>query len=192
MSFARAFSNSTRREKPPENVDPIYVGRAATQRGGRPVNRTQISSPISLVSTSNPHVYTAERIAGATPIEIRKVSNHSSSDSSASEESDSCFSLKTSGTVTDASSIDDSPISTSPEANYLTSFLKPGISARARSGTESSADSYDPDVTPRIPQRAPSHSKKAHQELHEKRSLQRILTPPAVSRLQHLRTNAQI
>lgn len=180
MSFARAFSTATRREKPPA-VEPIYVGRAATQRNGRPVHRTQISSPTALISTSNVHVYTAQRIAGATPIEIRKVS-HSSSDSSASDESDNCFSLRSAGTITDASSIDESPTSTSPETNYLTSYLKAGAAkgTRERSATESSADSYDPDVTPRIPQRAPSHSKKAHQELHHKKSLQRIQTPPVV------------
>lgn len=176
MSFARAFS--TRRDKP--EMEPIYVGRAATQRGGRPVIRTQISSPMALVSTSNVHLYTAQRIAGTSPIEIRKVSQ-SSIDSSSSDESEASFSsAQSNGTITDASSIDDSPISTSPEPNYLTSYFKSTVvkSTRSRSETQSSTESNDPDATPRLPQRAPSHSKAAHEVLHRKRSLQRMLSPP--------------
>ena len=177
MSFARAWSN--RREK--AKTESLCVGRAAVQRGGRPILRTQISSPMALVSTSNVHVYTAQVIAGTRPIEIRQVSD-STIDTSSSDESDTSFSssVQSAGTLTDASSIDDSP-TTSPSLNQFTSLLKPTMisTTRSRSYTDSSTESNDPDVTPRIPQRAPSHSKKAHERIHRKKSLERSLMPPS-------------
>ena len=69
-------------------TSPMYIGRAATQRGGRPVNRSQISAPKVLLSTSNVQLNNAEHIAGASPIENRTFSSGSSVMSSSAEDSD--------------------------------------------------------------------------------------------------------
>lgn len=181
MSFARAFSTNLKRER--TELDPIYVGRAATQRNGRPVVRTQISSPMALESTSNPHVYTARSIAGTTPIEIRQVSQ-SSVDSTSSDESDATSnSERSEGTVTDASSINESPISISSDAERFSSSLKPVTAAfsRSRSDTQSSTASDDLDLTPRIPQRGSSRSKLTREAPHHEQSAERSIKSPTTS-----------
>jgi len=174
MSFSRAFS--TRRQKPDIEISaPIVVGRAASQRGGKPVYRQQISSPLALVSTSNAQVVKANNIAGTSPIEIRHVSSGSTSSSDESDVSHGS-SVHTLETVTDASSVDESPIGTEPEPNHLTSYFKPSVDTHKHSKSPSLAS--QPSLDMNIPHRAASHSKKAHEGVHRKRSIQRMLSPP--------------
>jgi len=190
-SFARAIS--TRRNKPHdiEISNPLFISRAASQRGGRPVLRAQISSPTALISTSNAQVYQAHSIAGRSPIEIRNVSSGSSATSSSGEDSDaSNGSIHSRDTVTDASSVDESPVTTEPDYNHLTTYFKPSVDTQSpTSPTSSTRPSLD---TPRIPQRAPSHSKKAHEGLHRKRSIQRMLSPPPSRGKEMARSSADI
>ena len=178
MSFSRAFS--TRRNKPEMEISlPMFIGRAASQRGGRPVVRTQISSPVALVSTSNQHIHNAHNISGAAPIEVRHVS--SGSTSSSGEDSDAGnSSIHSHDThLTDASSVDNSPISPEPEYNHLTSYFKPGVDTiHSRSTSTITSPTTSNFSTPRLPARAPSHSKRAHEGVHRKRSIQRMLSPP--------------
>ncbi len=178
MAFSRAFS--TRRNKPEMEISlPMYIGRAASQRGGRPVVRAQISSPVNLVSTTNQHLHTAQSIEGAVPIVIRHVS--SGSTSSSSEDSDtSNGSIHSHETATDASSLDNSPISSEPEPNHLSCYFKPAVDTTHSRSTSTVTSPTSPtfDLTPQIPQRALSHSKKAHEGVHRKRSIQRMLSPP--------------
>lgn len=174
MAFSRAFS--TRRNQPEVEIStPMNIGRAASQRGGRPVIRAKISSPTALLSTSNAQVHNAYTIEGRSPIEIRHVSSGSSSDSN--NDSDT-----SGGSVhsyeTDATSVDNSPISPEPEPNHLSAYFKPGIDTHSRVASHSSSARPSFDAAPRIPQRAPSHSKRAHEGLHRKRSIQRMLSPP--------------
>ena len=184
MSFSRAFS--TRRNKPEFEISaPLYIGRAASQRGGKPVIRKQISSPMALVSTSNNQVHSAQHIAGTSPIEIRHVSNGSTSTSSSDESDASTASVHSHETVTDASSIDDSPISAELEPNHLTSYFKPAVDTHAHSLSKSfsvrsrpSLDYPSLEYPVSIPERAPSHSKKAHEGVHRKNSIKRMLSPP--------------
>lgn len=177
MSFSRAFSTRRKQQQPEMQISlPMFIGRAASQRGGKPVLRTQISSPMALVSTSNQHIHNANTISGTSPIEIRHVS--SGSTSSSSEESDaSNSSIHSHDTTTDASSVDNSPISPEPEPNHLSCYFKPAVDTHSRS--TSTLTSPRPSLdTPRLPQRAPSHSKRAHEGVHRKRSVQRMLSPP--------------
>ncbi|GAB1728235.1 hypothetical protein KC343_g15482 [Hortaea werneckii] len=195
MSLARAFT--TRRQQKPEMhiTSPMYIGRAATQRGGRPVNRSQISAPKVLLSTSNVQLNNAEHIAGASPIENRSFSSGSSVVSSSAEDSDGSSrgnaSVHSNDTITDASSVDESPMRTEPEPNHLSCYFKPAVDTHARSPSQSPSHSARPSLeTPSIPQREPSHSKKAHETLHRKRSVQRMFSPPPTAR-EHRRSPTQ-
>ena len=176
MSFSRAFS--TKRQKPDIEISaPIQIGRAASQRGGRPIYRQQISSPLALVSTSNAQVAKANNIAGTSPIEIRHVSSGSTSSSDESDISHGSSVHSRETTITDASSVDESPISTEPEPNHLTSYFKPAVDTH-KHAKQSPSISSRPSLDLTIPARAPSHSKKAHEGVHRKRSIQRMLSPP--------------
>ncbi|RMX81779.1 hypothetical protein D0869_06555 [Hortaea werneckii] len=195
MSIARAFT--TRRQQKPEMhiTSPMHIGRAATQRGGRPVNRSQISAPKVLLSTSNVQLNNAEHIAGASPIENRSFSSGSSVMSSSAEDSDGSSrgnaSVHSNDTITDASSVDESPMRTEPEPNHLSCYFKPAVDTHARSPSQSPSHSARPSLeTPSIPQREPSHSKKAHETLHRKRSVQRMFSPPPTAR-EHRRSPTQ-
>ncbi|CZT19504.1 uncharacterized protein RCC_05355 [Ramularia collo-cygni] len=177
MSLVRAFT--TRRSKTEDIQDSVYVGRAASHRGGKPVHRSQISAPVALVSTTNPLSYDAPDIAGTFPIAVRSASPTLSPVSRSSEGDDSDASTLSIDTNTDASSVGDSPL-TSPELepNHLSCYFKPAVNTATpdhspRSSTRASVDA------PSIPQRVPSHSKRAHEKLHRKRSVMRLMSPPA-------------
>ncbi|KAK4550168.1 hypothetical protein LTR36_003135 [Oleoguttula mirabilis] len=183
MSLVRAFT--TRRNKPEMQIStPMYIGRAASQRGGKPVLRAQISSPVALVSTSNVLLNNAHSIAGTSPIELRSVSSGSSISSGSADDSDASTangSIHSRDTVTDASSIDESPIQAEP--NHLSCYFKPAVNTQSVSPELSpSLSAHQSLDTPRIPQRVPSHSKKAHETLHRKNSVRRLLSPPPTAR----------
>lgn len=114
----------TTRRKPEavEALQPIQIGRAASQRGGRPVIRSQISPPLALVSTTNMLSFNAPDIAGTKPIQS---ATPSSATSSSSDESDSsALSIHSRETdPTDLSSADVSPISAEPD-NHLSHYFK--------------------------------------------------------------------
>lgn len=177
MSLIRAFT--TRGRKPAElDINNPLVGRAASQRNGRPVLRAQISSPVALVSTTNMLSYEAPDIDGTTPIGYRDFSSASSASSNSGEESDaSSNSIHSNDTVTDMSSVGgDSP--TSPEPNHLSCYFKPAVETTHSSPTQSphlsTVSSFD---APILPQRALSHSKRAHEAISRKRSVQRMQSP---------------
>lgn len=194
MSFSRAFS--TKRNKPEMEISlPMFIGRAASQRGGRPVPRAKISSPMALVSTTNQHLHNAQAIDGVSPIEIRHVSSESTSSSSSEDSDTSNGSIHSHDTVTDASSVDGSPVSPEPEPNHLSCYFKPAVDTTQHSRSNSTVTSpVSPifDLTPRPPQRAPWHSKKAHEGVHRKRSIQRMLSPPPSRGHSQTRSSAEI
>ncbi|KAK5172108.1 uncharacterized protein LTR77_003746 [Saxophila tyrrhenica] len=178
MSFSRAFS--TRRKQPEMEISaPMFIGRAASHRGGKPVLRTQISSPMTLLSTSNQHIHHAQHISGTSPIEIRHVSSGSTSSSSEESDARSGSSIHSHDTQTDASSVDNSPVSPEAEHNHLSCYFKPAVdTTHSRSPSALTASTRPSMETPRLPARAPSHSKRAHEGVHRKRSIQRMLSPP--------------
>lgn len=166
-SLVRALT--TRRAKPEGLANVQHIGRAASQRAGKPVLRSQISSPVALVSSSNPLSYEAPDIIGTKSIDFRKVSSESSTVSSDPAEDSDASTLSISSN-TDASSIEGSPVSSEPEPNHLSCYFK---TCSSDSSARTSLDA------PVIPQRVPSHSKKAHERLHRKRSVQRLMSPPS-------------
>lgn len=176
MSLVRAFT--TKRNKTEDIQSSAHVGRAASMRAGKPVYRSQISGPVALVSTTNPLSYDAPNIAGTFPIGYRSASPTSASPRS-SEGDDSDASTLSIDSNTDASSVEDSPV-TSPELepNHLSCYFKPAVNTATpnRSPSTSARPSFD---APSIPRRVPSHSKKAHEFVHRKRSVQRLMSPPA-------------
>lgn len=167
----RAFT--TRRNKP-EQLNDAVLGRAASQRNGKPIIRNQISSPIALLSTSNMLSYTAPDIQGASPVIF---SSGSSLNSSSGEESDASTAANSVHSADTANTeIESSPVSLEP--NHLSCYFKPAVETSANSSPMQSPHlsqtSFD---APQIPSRAPSHSKKAHVTLHRQRSL-RLQSPP--------------
>lgn len=136
------------------------------------INRAEISLPTEFLSTTNVHALNAP--------DVRKVSGLSSSSSSSSESvhSDSDFSSidRSFLTADNASSSDRSP--TTP----LTPWSDFGLSSETRDffSSKSMITSLAPaaEPVPAIPQRAPSHSKKAHVELSRQRSFNRGMSPP--------------
>ncbi|MCJ1373030.1 hypothetical protein MMC20_004256 [Loxospora ochrophaea] len=155
MSLARAFT--TRRAKHAETSSSIPT-RALSTRG--PINRTQISAPLGLLSTTNVLAFNAPDI-------------HSASSSSANsvDDSDSWINFNTSSreTTPDTSSIEASPI----EPNHLSTYFRSAGRASTQSNTSSDNDA------PAIPSRALSHTSKSHQAIARKRSMSKKTPPPS-------------
>jgi hypothetical protein len=180
MSLARAFT--LRGKKSEANISPIAMGRAASHRNGKPVNRAQISSPVALVSTTNMLSYSAPSVASAQSANCRVFSAASTASSTSGEESDaSTNSIHSSDTHTDMSSVDESPICAAP--NHLSSYFQPAVDTTNNSPIHSPSMSTSATFeAPILPQRAASHSKHAHESLSRKRSVQRMQSPPTSAR----------
>jgi len=180
MSLVRAFTN--RRNKPEVTVS-APIGRAASQRHGKPVIRTQISSPVALVSTTNMLSYNAPDIIARQSTFQRDFSPSSSNNSSCGDETDaSANSVHSNDTQTDMSSVDDSP--TSPSPNHLSCYFKPAVETNSNTPAQSPLQSPSLSAVdaPILPQRAASHSKKAHEKLSRQRSVRGVNSPPSSAR----------
>ena len=132
-----------------------YMGpaRAASLRNG-PIKRSAISNPVELISTTNVLALQAPNIYGS------------------DNDSDSSVSLGASSRATtpEMSPSDEAPI----EPNHLSSYFKSN-----NHPTRSSKDSTDGESSPKIPQRAVSHTKKTHQAIAaRKRSESNTIQPP--------------
>jgi len=152
MEIARALTHRNKRQA----VDaPSYMGpaRAASMRNG-PIKRSAISNPVELISTTNVLALQAPNIYGS------------------DNESDSSMSLGASSRATspEMSPSDEAPI----EPNHLSSYFQ-----SHRHPNRSTKDSSDSESSPRIPQRALSHTKKTHQAVvARKRSESKTVQPP--------------
>ncbi|EMC95267.1 hypothetical protein BAUCODRAFT_35258 [Baudoinia panamericana UAMH 10762] len=176
--LARAFTVRHKKSEMQIKV-PGWLGRAASQRGSKPVPRAQISSPLALLSTSNPLFNNAQHIPGAYPIEDRSISSSSSTHSA--DDSDASSSHRTAGSMTDASSVDELSTPSTPvdvEPNHLSCYFKPAVDTKAVSPDQTPTMSQTSFDAPLIPRRVPSHSKKAHEKLHRKNSIKRLMSPP--------------
>ncbi|KAF1981451.1 hypothetical protein K402DRAFT_342395 [Aulographum hederae CBS 113979] len=179
MSLARAFTKRIKRDEAPPSTPKANMARAnSTRQPGKPFDRSLISAPTALLSTTNMITYTAPDIV---PLRLPSGSSASSIDSPSSDSDASTQSMKSRDTLTDASSIDDhSPSSPSP--NHLSGFFK---SAQAEQQLLAQQPVQQKDTTisnaPAVPQRALSHSKSSHMLLAKKRSLQNM-QPPATSK----------
>jgi len=178
MSLVRAFT--TRGKKAEANVA-LPMGRAASHRNGKPVNRAQISSPVALVSTTNMLSYSAPNITGAQSANYRVFSASTASSTSGEESDASTNSIHSNDTNTDMSSVDESPICAAP--NHLSSYFQPAVDTTNNSPVHSPSMSTSATFeAPILPQRAASHSKHAHESLSRKRSVQRMQSPPTSAR----------
>jgi hypothetical protein len=167
MSLARAFTKRMKRE---EVIPPSRNGTVRYAAGT--IKRNMISLPTELISTTNVQALTAP--------DIRAVSTTSSSgDSVNSLNNDSDFSTIDRSFL--SSNNDDSSVDGSSPATPSTPAMDSARSFFDAKHTELGpviiAPEGMPDV-PAIPQRAPSHSKKAHVELSRKKSIQRMSPPP--------------
>jgi hypothetical protein len=168
MSLARSLTKRLKRSDA-----------APTPSRSMSVKNAKISSPVALLSTTNMLSYNAPDIATLKTASVRQahsstVSTHSAddSDNSASTTRSRSSSQVSRDTLTDASSVGSSP--TSPSANHLSGFF-PSSKVPRRSASSSNLQAPKAEVdelVPAIPERALSHSKRAHERLAQKRSLQ--------------------
>ncbi|KAK5049116.1 hypothetical protein LTR84_005539 [Exophiala bonariae] len=179
MALARAF---TKRSKRGSDAAAMQRGTSVRYPPGT-INRSLISLPTELLSTTNVQALTAP--------DIRSVSGSTSGSLSSTLESD--FSTIDRSFLNNAGS-DTSSVDSSGPATPVTP---------ANDGARSFFESKQPPVlpalasladleTPMVPQRSPSHSKKAHVELSRKRSIQRMSPPPTTLTKPATRNSADI
>jgi hypothetical protein len=176
MSLARAVTRRIKRSEvssPPTRSQ--SVKNPTTQ-----IDRAKISLPVALVSTTNMLSYNAPDISKSN---MRQVSSSTASTHSAGEDSDHSASTtrsraSTTGSrdtvLTDASSVESSP--TSPAPNHLSGYFPAGEKQVRKAASIASLQQVKEEAQPipAIPQRAISHSKRAHERLAAKRSITSI------------------
>jgi ribosomal protein L32 len=143
------------------------------------IDRAKISLPVALVSTTNMLSYDAPDIATMRHVSSSTASSHSSADDSDHSVSTGRSRASTIGsTLTDASSVDSSP--TSPAPNHLSGYFPSAGKQVRKSASIASLHNVKEEtvestpVVPAVPQRAVSHSKRAHERLAAKRSISNI------------------
>ncbi|CAI7570102.1 unnamed protein product [Penicillium discolor] len=162
-TLTRAF---TRRNKRPEVSAPMpYRGEGHVRLNSASIKRSNISGPVQLLSTTNMLAYDAP--------DINQISGSSSASSLGSrDDSDVAFSPQS--YASSMSSPDVSPYESSPiDPNPLTSYF-PKRTATVTSHPRSSTSSSAADA-PLVPKRALSHTKRSHQELAHKRSVNEVV-----------------
>lgn len=178
MSISRAFTKRVRR-----NIEQLPMQRSTTVKyPSGTIDRTLISLPTELISTTNVQALTAPDIRSTSGSSTGSISSANDSDFSTIDRS------FLSNTGNDNSSVDSSGPATpvTPATDGANSFFD------LKQGTPSlpAIASPNPEM-PIIPQRAPSHSKEAHVELSRKRSIQRMSPPPTSITKPAVRSNAE-
>lgn len=168
MSLVR---NLTRRARGATRGEEASLPRSCTVKyNPGTINRAKISLPTQLISTTNVDALNAP--------DIRKgAASSAASSSSDSVHSDSDFSSMDKGFLgSDNSSTSDlSPLT--PFTPFSDFESKDFFSSKPTT----SGPSLSAEPTPAVPQRAPSHSKKAHVELSKKLSIKRSMSPPPMT-----------
>ncbi|KAL3417877.1 hypothetical protein PVAG01_10887 [Phlyctema vagabunda] len=152
MSLARAFT--TRRHAKNKSIDTSSTSSTLPQRWGTTkhnfaagsIQRSKISAPVELISTTNMLSYNAPDLYPS-----------ARTSSSADESETSPSIMSTPPTSPDSSSIECSP--TTPEPNHLTNFFNM---------VEKTEEA------PAVPERALSHTKEASMSISTKRSMSQI------------------
>jgi len=172
MSLARAMTKRMKRTEVPK--EPASPTRSQSVK----VDRNKISLPVALVSTTNMLSYNAPDIAT-----MRHASSSASLSNSSADDSDHSLSTRSRAsshssrdtTLTDASSVESSPVSPAP--NHLSGYFPSTGKQVRKSASTTSLQQVKEEVSesvPVVPQRALSHSKRAHERLAHKRSLQNV------------------
>ncbi|KAJ4315128.1 hypothetical protein N0V94_006122 [Neodidymelliopsis sp. IMI 364377] len=183
MSLARAMTKRMKRSDAPEKAMPRSK---SVKNPTLQIDRTQISLPVALLSSTNTLVYDAPDLANLDLAAMRNISNSTAASShSSADDSDNSISGRSRAsshvsrdTLTDASSVESSP--TSPAPNHLSGYFPTpngsGKTIRKSASTNSLSQVREEltDPVPAIPQRAVSHSKRAHVQLAQKRSMQNL------------------
>lgn len=171
MSLVRNFTKRARAQTRGEEQAPPRSCTVKYAPGT--INRAKISLPTELLSTTNVQALNAP--------DIRKISGGSAAGSSTdSLNSDNDFSIFDKGFL----SADNSSASDLSPITPMTPFSDLGISNEikdffsAKPAIASAAATPAPEPVPALPKRAPSHSKKAHVELSQERSVKRSMSPP--------------
>lgn len=165
-TITRAF---TKRNKRPEVSAPMpYRGEGHVRFNSGSVKRGNISGPVQLVSTTNMLAYNAPDLNTHTSSSASSLQSREDSDMAISPQSYS--SSTTDITAPDIAPQDSSPVDANPSPFSKRSAT---LTSHPRSSTTSSSST---DV-PTVPKRAPTHTKRSHQELVPKRP-QRMSPPP--------------
>jgi hypothetical protein len=178
MSLARALTRRTKRTEVPSSSPPVRS--QSVKNPTMQIDRSKISLPVALVSTTNMLSYNAPDIANTN---MRHVSSSTASTHSADDSDHSASTTRSRAstvgsrdtTLTDASSVESSP--TSPAPNHLSGYFPSSGKQVRKSASTTSLQQVKEEVVepiPAIPQRAVSHSKRAHERLAAKRSLSNI------------------
>ncbi|EXJ55522.1 hypothetical protein A1O7_08450 [Cladophialophora yegresii CBS 114405] len=165
MSLSRAFTKRVRRNV--EQQAPMMRSTTVKYAPGT-INRSLISLPTELISTTNVQALTAP--------DIRSTSGSSSESVSSANDSDFCTIDRS---FLNNTGSDTSSVASSGPATPVTPATdsKPFFDLKQMSPMLPSVMSPSLDI-PALPQRSPSHSKKAHVELSRKLSIQRLSPPP--------------
>jgi hypothetical protein len=169
MSLARAFTKRIKREE--HDVTPTRSKTVRYAAGS--IRRDMISLPTELISTTNVQAYNAP--------DISSLSKSTSSTGSLSTGLDADFASFDKSFISDHDRTDSSSIEASSPATPVTPPMDHSegfFDAKTPLSPVRILSPPTPDI-PAVPQRAPSHSKKAHVELSRKRSVQRMSPPPS-------------
>lgn len=169
MSLVR---NLTRRARGATRGEETALPRSCTVRyTPGTINRAKISLPTALLSTTNVDALNAPDISKGAAL------SSTASSSSDSVHSDSDFASIDKGFLTadNSSSSDLSPLT---PITPMSDFDNKDFFSSKLTTT---GPSLSAEPTPAIPQRAPSHSKKAHVELSKQMSIKRSMSPPPAS-----------
>lgn len=185
MSLARAMTKRMKRTGAQEEAMPTRS--KSVKNLNMHFDRNQISLPVALLSSTNTLVYDAPDLANMDLAAMRAAATARSTHSSA-DDSDHSISGRSRAssqgsrdTLTDASSVDSSP--TSPAPNHLSGYFPApsgnGKTIRKSASTNSLSQVREnptepTEPVPAIPTRALSHSKRAHVQLAQKRSMQNL------------------
>lgn len=175
MSLARAVTKRMKRSEPSPTSSP---NRSQSMRHPGPqIDRAKISMPVALLSTTNMLSYNAPDISSMRQPSPSTASTHSAdeSDHSASTTRSRSSSNGSRDTLTDASSVGSATSPTSPAPNHLSGYFAAASKTPRRSASSGNLQQRQSDSVasvPAIPERALSHSKRAHERLAQKRSLQ--------------------
>lgn len=172
MSLVRAVTKRVKRTEVPASPP---TRSQSVKMPSKQIDRAKISLPVALVSTTNMLSYNAPDIATMRHVSSSTASTHSADDSdhSASTSRSRASTVNSRDTaLTDISSPDSSP--TSPAPNHLSGYFPSNGKQLRKSASINSLSQVkeEPvDSVPAIPQRAISHSKRAHERLAAKRSM---------------------
>ncbi|TVY78316.1 hypothetical protein LSUE1_G006487 [Lachnellula suecica] len=163
MSLSRAFTTRGRRNTKPTEIVPPVPQRSLTTKHAFPAGtiRHKISAPVVLLSTTNMLSYNAPDIF---PKSATSSTSSTTSGRSSNSDDDSDRSLTSpESPISSTGGSMSGSIPSSPEPNHLSCYF-----GSSNSGDESA---------PKIPQRAPSHTKKNAEIIARHRSASRKSSP---------------